>query len=36
VNESELSASEEQAEIGFSVPEDTIKRKKGRMPVSWA
>jgi hypothetical protein len=36
MNEFELSASEEQAEVGFSVPGDTVKRKNGRMPVSWA
>jgi hypothetical protein len=28
--------SEEQAEVGFSVSGDTIKMKRGRMPVSWA
>jgi hypothetical protein len=36
MNEFELSASEEQAEVGVSIYGDTIKRKKGRMPVSWA
>jgi len=36
MNEFELSASEEQAEVGFSLSGDIVKRKKGRMPVSWA
>jgi hypothetical protein len=36
MNEFELSASEEQAEVGVSVSGYTIKRKKGRIPVSWA
>jgi len=36
MNEFEPSTSEEQTEVGFSVSRDTIKRKKGRMPVSWA
>jgi len=36
MNEFELFASEEQAEVGFSVFGGTIKRKKRRMPVSWA
>jgi hypothetical protein len=36
LNQFELTASEEQAEIGFSIPVDTIKTKNGRKPVSLA